>query len=1099
MEEAPVHQELDALLRAGLEEIPIVLGEDAFSRYQSILNKMDRTALDSENPPDGLAYFYKDGAILMSRLLSGTPPWEMFEAVVDESAWKEATFEKVFQVDEPPSPVSEIFQMRFESIPQAMEVVVFRDANDLKLSIPRFRPEQREAAVRMLVALAVSLTTPAGLEESHERIRVELTRLAPRVAGTISEAQFNQLDALRNVTPQAVKQALSAIRPPLSHAEAKAVARAVNTVREKLRRRPPKERADPLPGWNEQVAEVLRRVQEGKTGLIRCLGTHGEDAGSLAWFLRFMDKILVFGIPAERILVVHEVGAPPLQQIGAMLDEAAPDVKQELLRAGVFPLPEALFQRARLHYEQTGGKVPIPLETLFPDEAQRAAAQRMHARLAPVYSQKVRERKYGSRFTARLIPELNRRGVSHQEFEQPPLSSWLLIERYRRAEPRAIEALYQAGDEASYFEFLREHYDYCGWVNLFERDAAHDLRLAEYASASKYQGFLVVDVRGLIHKDAARQINSQGSLPTAQSLAFNLEDLDPSSLFLLARIREGRLGAPFTLEEKGDLHKQAPGDLLIKFCASFGSKGLEGLDVSLATRSIRKTLEATSSDQARELNRQIFRLSSRPEIRWLAYHPQGRDLWILAEMAFTYAWLNEQTPCPIPQEFRAIFPAEIGRMTLADWAQQLQTKLSSPAGLEEADTERQRYSDLLHANGVVFHGIDRDAGGTVEVHRTIDGLFELRTHGNDLTITAGSAAAPGREGPFFSLEEGRQGGHYSLTVFQGLMQRQQRKDGTAGDLVPASVTSWSWEADQPVLLRLSYNAETCQFMMTVSEPAESAPEQPGPVVIAPLPGTRRYSPQEARIVFNYEPPAAGLEEGDKRISRRELLTFAGAALGAVAGLGVGEVQVRAERERGVPIPPHLKIDQIARWKAEQEAKPLITGMMFGAVAGGVAGMGLGELLYRRSSAGMEEGIRERIPLVAGSTTGKVIFITPGMASPTLFESLKTFKPASGEQLPLVVFAEHDFHAAEVQEWLNQAGLKALEVVNVKKEAEQHKGWDLFDVVAAKQVEYYLGTGADIHTVWFFQDLKNLGRFLGIAPVHTQLWERSLERQFGTQA
>jgi len=56
-----------------------------------------------------------------------------------------------------------------------------------------------------------------------------------------------------------------------------------------------------------------------------------------------------------------------------------------------------------------------------------------------------------------------------------------------------------------------------------------------------------------------------------------------------------------------------------------------------------------------------------------------------------------------------------------------------------------------------------------------------------------------------------------------------------------------------------------------------------------------------------------------------------------------------------------------------------------------------------------------------------------------------------------------------------------------------------DVVAAKQAEYYLGTGADIHTIWFFEDLKNLGRFLGVAPIHIQLWEKSLQRQFGTQA
>lgn len=145
------------------------------------------------------------------------------------------------------------------------------------------------------------------------------------------------------------------------------------------------------------------------------------------------------------------------------------------------------------------------------------------------------------------------------------------------------------------------------------------------------------------------------------------------------------------------------------------------------------------------------------------------------------------------------------------------------------------------------------------------------------------------------------------------------------------------------------------------------------------------------------------------------------------------------------------------------------------------------------------GLEESIPLVPGVTTKKLIFITPEMASPQLFESLKTFKPAPGEQLPLVVFAEHDFHVEEIQGWLNLAGLRALEIVNVKRQLEGHKDWDLFDVVAAKQAEYYLGTGVDIHTIWFFEDLKGLGRFLGVAPIHVQLWEKSLERQYGTQA
>ena len=146
------------------------------------------------------------------------------------------------------------------------------------------------------------------------------------------------------------------------------------------------------------------------------------------------------------------------------------------------------------------------------------------------------------------------------------------------------------------------------------------------------------------------------------------------------------------------------------------------------------------------------------------------------------------------------------------------------------------------------------------------------------------------------------------------------------------------------------------------------------------------------------------------------------------------------------------------------------------------------------AAGLEEGI----PLGPAATEKKVIFVTPDMANSELFESLKVFKPAPGKQLQLVIFAEHEFHATEIENWLKQAGLAAVEIVNVKQQLEEHEGWNLFDVVAYKQALYWSGTDAEIHTVWFYEDLKNLGRFLGIDLLQVRTWEESLERQFGTQ-
>ncbi len=142
---------------------------------------------------------------------------------------------------------------------------------------------------------------------------------------------------------------------------------------------------------------------------------------------------------------------------------------------------------------------------------------------------------------------------------------------------------------------------------------------------------------------------------------------------------------------------------------------------------------------------------------------------------------------------------------------------------------------------------------------------------------------------------------------------------------------------------------------------------------------------------------------------------------------------------------------------------------------------------------------EQIPLDPGVASKNTIFITPGMASPQLFESLRLFKPAPGEQLSLVVFSEHDFHQVEIEKWLAQAGLKAREIVNVQRTIQEHPDWNLFDVVADKQAEYYLGTGGEVRTIWSFNDLKDLGRLLGIQPIQVQLWENSLQSQFRTQA
>ncbi len=147
------------------------------------------------------------------------------------------------------------------------------------------------------------------------------------------------------------------------------------------------------------------------------------------------------------------------------------------------------------------------------------------------------------------------------------------------------------------------------------------------------------------------------------------------------------------------------------------------------------------------------------------------------------------------------------------------------------------------------------------------------------------------------------------------------------------------------------------------------------------------------------------------------------------------------------------------------------------------------------TAGLEE---EGIPLEPAVTEKRIIFITPEMASPQLFKSLKVFKPAPGKQLQLILFAEHEFHAAEIENWLEQAGLAAQEIVNVEEVIQEHPGWNLYDVVAYEQALYWSNTGADIHTIWSLADLKSVGSFLGIDPLQIRTWERSLERQFGTQ-
>ena len=141
------------------------------------------------------------------------------------------------------------------------------------------------------------------------------------------------------------------------------------------------------------------------------------------------------------------------------------------------------------------------------------------------------------------------------------------------------------------------------------------------------------------------------------------------------------------------------------------------------------------------------------------------------------------------------------------------------------------------------------------------------------------------------------------------------------------------------------------------------------------------------------------------------------------------------------------------------------------------------------------GLEESVQLPQGALTNRVIFLGPEVATPQLFAALSLFKPVAGERLGLVVFARNAAHKRVIEAGLEEAGLVPLEsVVDVNA---QYDG-DLAAAVTDRQLAYF-ARNTDVHVLFTFAGLEELGRFLHVPDVSFRAWQKKLERQLEFQA
>ncbi len=140
-----------------------------------------------------------------------------------------------------------------------------------------------------------------------------------------------------------------------------------------------------------------------------------------------------------------------------------------------------------------------------------------------------------------------------------------------------------------------------------------------------------------------------------------------------------------------------------------------------------------------------------------------------------------------------------------------------------------------------------------------------------------------------------------------------------------------------------------------------------------------------------------------------------------------------------------------------------------------------------ATAGLEE---LQIRLKPGVTAGKVIFLGPEVATEEVLQGLAQLKPVPGEQINLVIFAEHVHHAGQIEGWLKDTGL-AAKIINLKSPPYADK--DPSDVITKMQVDA-IGRGLDVLTIWTPSGLSGLGDFLEIEDVSFRTWQKRLERQ-----
>lgn len=409
-----------------------------------------------------------------------------------------------------------------------------------------------------------------------------------------------------------------------------------------------------------EVQEVVNQVaaHPGRGGVIIHRQTHvGGDAQEALDFIQAVAQ----QVGHKRVLVVGEAGAPSYREMGE--------------RLGVLLIPDKRMRSRIREYFVHGGKLPLPLDLIFPDPLERADWERRFEEASRDWQEKWRTLRLqaedeNASFSATLSRGLAEAKIDHV-WEVTQLPSWILKAIHIFSIRAAERELYEKGNEETYFFELQDHLDFVGWM-IQQRD--HDLARQLERLMKEYPDRIIIVERGASHDEVEDAIE-YGEVLHAVSRGYGASpgELVPTLEFERDRRHEGRMGQAFRPEDYRLMRKYTTATLL-EILMEDGNRVQSGKQWSQAMQQV---IPLIPDESARALNQAVFEQIRRPNgIGSLPYLEMRK-----AQTYFIYAWLKDRGL--IPDSYRALLPPEIQDLTMEKWEEIIRGYLSR-AGMEEA-------------------------------------------------------------------------------------------------------------------------------------------------------------------------------------------------------------------------------------------------------------------------------------------------------------------------------------------------------------------------------------------------------------------------------